>query len=101
MTTEPVDTVELFSTRDQFVWAREFCRVAREIKFDPADPEHEDWVAAWMANAMMHGDDWRANTIRREWPLYRFERWLNNKWHSLVWRLRRLTMPRIPPIARN
>lgn len=32
---------ELYMNPDHTVWAREFCRVARKIGFDPTNPEHE------------------------------------------------------------
>lgn len=56
---------ELYMNPDHTVWAREFCRVAREIGFDPANSEHESWVGSWIANAMMHGDD----RVTGNWPV--------------------------------
>ena len=47
----------LYMNPDHTAWAREFCRIACENGFNPSDPEAEAWVATWIANAMMHGDD--------------------------------------------
>lgn len=55
---EPLDSgVKLHNTRDQHVWADEFCRVAAIKGFDPNNPDDADWLATWIANAMMKGDD--------------------------------------------
>lgn len=54
---------ELYSNPDHRVWAREFCRLAIEKGFDPMREDDVDWIASWIANAMMHGDD-RANPLR-------------------------------------
>lgn len=46
--------VDLHSTMDAQVWAKEFCRVFKEIhKFDL----DEEWVFGWMANSIMCGYD--------------------------------------------
>jgi len=48
---------ELYLSRDHRVWAAEFCRIAAEQGFDPRDQDDIDWVASWIANAMMRGHD--------------------------------------------
>ena len=46
---------ELYLNPDHYVWAKEFCRIAKEIHFNPE--KDEDWVATWIAKAMMRGVD--------------------------------------------
>jgi hypothetical protein len=48
---------ELYANPDHRVWAEEFCRIAREKGFDPSKPDDVEWLAGWIANAMMHGYD--------------------------------------------
>lgn len=54
---------ELYTNPDHRVWAAEFCRACREKGFDPASEDDQDWVAGWIANAMMHGHDHALGTF--------------------------------------
>lgn len=53
MTTE----ANLHGTTDASVWAREWCRIAREIEIakDGRMVIDEDWMISWFANAIMAG----------------------------------------------
>lgn len=56
----------LYRNPDHNVWALEFCRVAKEKGFNP--DTDADWVAGWIANAMMHGHDRALGTFPVELP---------------------------------
>lgn len=57
---------ELINCPDHTIWAAEFCRIARDKGFDPANAEHQDWLAGWFANAMMNGYDRAARMTSAE-----------------------------------
>lgn len=46
---------------DARVWAREWCRIAREIEAanDGRAVIDEEWMVSWFANALMSGFDYR------------------------------------------
>lgn len=52
-----LSSIELYTNPDHRVWAKEFCRIAREKGFDPSSAKGEEWVGTWIASAMMHGED--------------------------------------------
>jgi hypothetical protein len=52
-----MDEYKLYLNPDHVAWADHFCAVAKRINFDPDNRDHQDWVASWIANAMMHGVD--------------------------------------------
>lgn len=47
-------TEKLLSTTDAMVWAKEWCRIAREIQCaqDGREVIDEEWLTGWFANAM-------------------------------------------------
>lgn len=58
--------IDLHANPDHRVWAKEFCRIARDVGFDPAFFGHEDWVGTWFANAMMNGHDRALRALSHE-----------------------------------
>lgn len=47
-------TKKLYSTTDAMIWAKEWCRIAREIQAanDGRQVIDEGWMVSWFANAM-------------------------------------------------
>ena len=45
-------------------WAEAFCKISKEIGFDP--DRDKDWVHGWFANALMRGYDEHAARFRQE-----------------------------------
>lgn len=50
-------TVALHTTTDAQVWAREWCRIAREIRDRGDEIIDEGWMIGWFANAIEIGRD--------------------------------------------
>src|SRR5580692_1114276 len=50
---------KLYSTTDAQVWAREWCRIARELKAEGKDLIDEGWMIGWFANAMCVAEDYQ------------------------------------------
>lgn len=55
----PASVVSVTQTTDAQVWAREWCRIAREIEAadDGREVIDEGWMIGWFANAIEAGRD--------------------------------------------